>query len=325
MKTRRAQRLHQVAAATLACAAVAAGLALAPSIGGPSGTALAQNTTRTPTPTATRRPGAIARLLLKGLNRNSPDGAGTITAQMRLQNDGTWNSTTFEWVPSNDTVQLARETQDGRLRAEFAFFEDTPNGPVEVYRHTERNAPFCVFSDANNRCNGIPIVNGEYRWPDSDGKPGSSTPVKPVRYTLEVNAFGYIDGDDFDTFGNWNNTASFDVEFGEPDESAQLPRQTGRAAITAPRDGSVLKGIVTIRGTATSNNFAFYKFEFEDERCAAGVCFVADGKRAVANGPLLRWDTRSVPNGTFLLRLVVVDRFGRELGQVPRIRITIQN
>ena len=46
---------------------------------------------------------------------------------------------------------------------------------------------------------------------------------------------------------------------------------------------------------------------------------------AVNNGVLLRWDTRTVPNGTYLLRLVVVDRFGRELGQMPRIRIAIQN
>jgi hypothetical protein len=321
MKTTSTRRVRQAAVVTLVVAAAALGLAQPPV----AATITAQGNTLTPTPTATRRPGGASRLLLKGVRKNSPDGVGTIAAQMRLQDDGSWSSTTFEWVPAGETVQLARNTENGRLRAEFAFFESTPNGLVEVYRHTERNAPFCLFGDSNGRCNPMPQVNGEYRWPDSDGSPGSGRAVNPGTYTLEVNAFGYVDGDDFNTFGNWSNTANFDIEFGAEEPAVRLPPQTGRAVIAAPRDGSALKGIVNIRGSATSNNFAFYKFEFEDARCANGVCFVADGKRQVNNGTLLRWDTRSVPNGDYVLRMVVVDKFGRELGQVPRVRIRIQN
>jgi hypothetical protein len=82
---------------------------------------------------------------------------------------------------------------------------------------------------------------------------------------------------------------------------------------------------VNIAGSADVRNFWYYKFEFVDSRCANGVCFVADGKRAVRNGTLLQWDTRSVPNGTYVLRLVVVDTSGRVLSTMPRITITIRN
>ncbi|MFC1463788.1 MAG: hypothetical protein ACFLMY_02955 [Candidatus Brachytrichaceae bacterium NZ_4S206] len=288
----------------------------------PSVPASAQGATATVTPTPTPRPGARLRLTLKGVNRNSPDGAGTIAAQFRSQDDGEWGGATFEWLPSPETVKLAREKQGGRLRAEFVFFEETPNGPVEVYRHVERNAPFCAFGDRNGRCNPMPIVNGVYRWPDSDGKPGSGSPVKPGRYTLEINGFAYVDGDEGNFFGNWNSAPQFTIEF---EEVTELPALAGRAAITSPRSGATLRGIVNLRGTATANNFGFYKFELVDPRCESSVCFVADGKRPVSNGLLLRWDTRTIPNGNYMLQLVVVDKFGRALPNPPRIRIRVQN
>lgn len=288
----------------------------------PSAPASAQSATATVTPTPTPRPGARLRLALKGVNRNSPDGVGTITAQFRSQDDGEWGGATFEWLPSLETVKLAREKQGGRLRAEFVFFEETPNGLVEVYRHVERNAPFCAFGDRNGRCNPMPIVNGIYRWPDSDGKPGSGSPVKPGKYTLEINGFAYVDGDEGNFFGNWNSAPQFTIEF---EELTELPALAGRAAITSPRSGATLRGVVNLRGTATANNFGFYKFELVDPRCESGVCFVADGKRPVSNGLLLRWDTRTIPNGNYVLQLVVVDKFGRTLPNPPRIRIRVQN
>lgn len=284
--------------------------------------ASAQSATATVTPTPTPRAGARLRLALKGVNRNSPDGVGTLTAQFRSQDDGEWVGATFEWLPSPETVKLARNKRSGRLRAEFVFFEETLNGPVEVYRHVERNAPFCAFGDRNGRCNPMPIVNGVYRWPDSDGKPGSSSPVKPGRYTLEINAFAYVDGDKGNFFANWNSSPQFAIEF---EERTELPVLAGRAAITSPRSGATLRGIVNLRGTATANNFGFYKFELIDPRCAGGVCFVADGKRPVSNGTLLRWDTRTIPNGDYVLQLVVVDKFGRTLPNPPHIRIRLQN
>lgn len=280
------------------------------------------STTATATTTATPRPSARLRLRLKGVNKNSPDGVGTITARTRLQDDGDWNATTFEWVPSPQTVGLAKNTPGGRLRAEFAVFEETATGPVEVYRHVERNAPFCLFRDTNGRCNPMPFVNGEYRWPDSDGRPGSGSPVRPGKYALEINGFAYVDGDEGNSLGNWNSSPQFTIEF---EAVPDLPALVGRAAITAPRNGHTLSGIVTIWGTAAANHFAFYKFELVDARCAGGVCFVADSKRPVSNGPLLRWDTRTIPDGEYVLQLVVVDRFGRTLPNPPRIRIRVRN
>jgi hypothetical protein len=56
------------------------------------------------------------------------------------------------------------------------------------------------------------------------------------------------------------------------------------------------------------------------------VCFVADAHWPVTtNGVLLRWDTRSVPNGAYVLHLAVVAKDGRVWPQIPRITVTIAN
>ncbi len=302
----------------VSCAAIAAGAVMACP---PADTVVAQSATATVTPTP--RPAARLRLMLRGVNQNSPDGAGTITARFRSQADGEWLGPTFEWLPSAETVKQVKAA-GGRLRAEFVFFEETPNGWTEVYRHVERNAPFCAFGDRDGRCNPMPVVNGIYRWPDSDGRPGSGSAVKPGRYLLEINGFAYVDGDEANFFGNWSGSPQFTIELAEVTSDA-LPPLIGRATIAAPRNGSTVKGIVNLRGTATANNFAYYKFELMDARCEGGVCFVAEARRPVSNGILLRWDTRTVPNGNYVLQLVVVDRFGRALPNPPRIRVRVQN
>jgi len=90
--------------------------------------------------------------------------------------------------------------------------------------------------------------------------------------------------------------------------------QTGRAEITQPKDGDVVRGTIAVMGTAACIGFAYYKFEFVDARCGAtGLCFVA-GKftKAVESGRLMNWDTTrtwdngSMPNGVWRLRLTVV-------------------
>lgn len=117
---------------------------------------------------------------------------------------------------------------------------------------------------------------------------------------------------------------------------------SGDAKITSPVSGSSISGVVPVYGTVTCNEFRYFKFEFEDARCARGACFVAGPPaqcnntevicpaeygftRPVFDGVLMNWDTRTVPNGTYVLRLVAVGAQGRILGKIARVRITIQN
>lgn len=117
---------------------------------------------------------------------------------------------------------------------------------------------------------------------------------------------------------------------------------SGQVEITLPASGSTISGVVFVYGTVICNEFRYYKFEFEDPRCDRGICFVAGPPpqcndttvicsaefgftRPVINGLLMRWDTTTIPNGTYILRLVAVGAQGRVLNKIARIQITIQN
>lgn len=278
----------------------------------------------TPTATPTRRPGSVARLLLRGANSKSPDGAGSdITANVVLPPDGLWQGQAFEF-------QLIEGASPS---VEFAVFKRDPasDARVEVYRHVERNPPWCLFGDADGKCNSMPLVGGQFRWPDSDDAPGSGRPVESGDYVMEVIATGNLDLGG----GSWRKREAEDnaIYFAiDQTFDVPLPRQVGRAALLAPPSGSAVSGVVVVRGTATSNNFAYYKFELLDPRCANGVCFLREFRRPVANGVLWRWDTRAplpngvvLPNGTWTMQLVVVDRWERPLPDKPAVTFTLQN
>ena len=116
---------------------------------------------------------------------------------------------------------------------------------------------------------------------------------------------------------------------------------TGLTQITVPTSGSVLKGQVSVTGTAACDGFVYYKFVFEDARCARSQCFVAgprvqcgaescpvpetDFTQPVTNGRLMTWDTTKFPNGTYKLALIAVGIRGGELPQRARILVTIKN
>ncbi|MCL6509397.1 MAG: hypothetical protein K6U78_01775 [Anaerolineae bacterium] len=281
------------------------------------------NVTPTPSVTPTRSARAYLVMRLRGVNTRSPDGAGSdIKATVLLPAEGVWAGRGFEFQ---------RIEGSPIATVEFTIYRRDPNSPggrVEVYRHVERNPPWCPFGDANGVCNPIPVVNGQPTWPDSDDAFGSGRPVQPGDYVMEVIATGVVSG-------SWRKREaednaiyfSIDTTWEEP-----LPPLSGRAAIAAPRNGITVKGVVVIRGTATANNFSYYKFELLDPRCEGGVCFLQRFDRRVVNGVLWRWDTRQplpngvvLPNGTWTMQLVVVDRWERPLPNKPTLRFTVSN
>lgn len=85
--------------------------------------------------------------------------------------------------------------------------------------------------------------------------------------------------------------------------------------ITFPRQGEVLDGIGTfsITGTASIDNFQFYKLELglgDDPKEFWSIDDVQE--EPVVDGILIRnWNTGALPNGTYTLRLTVVDNQGQ--------------
>ena len=95
----------------------------------------------------------------------------------------------------------------------------------------------------------------------------------------------------------------------------------GRAAITSPGVNQTLAGVVPVNGTATHENFQYYKLEY----LAGGAYNYFDGaNNPVVGGRLGVFDTTSLPNGAYTIRIVVVDNTGNF--PVPcEVPVVIQN
>lgn len=275
--------------------------------------------------TPTRRP--VPKFGLNAVAGPSPKVDGQIGGeQVRMQADlPSSDQPGRQFYPDLFKFKLREDKIQNGTRAIFIVRDSNGN---EVYKHTENNVPYCLFgNDSNQPCRGIPSDNEGYLyWPESDGRPAQ--PVQPGRYFLSafIKNGNNIICNTIEDFV-FDIKITFEASPPTPAQTVFLPASAGSAAITLPVNDQIWQGIVTIRGTATVRNFAYYKFEFEDSNLCqpTGGCFVADAKRAVRNGVLYKLDTRKFPNGTYLLRLLVVDRAGRVLSTIPRITITIQN
>jgi hypothetical protein len=88
-----------------------------------------------------------------------------------------------------------------------------------------------------------------------------------------------------------------------------LAQQSG---ITEPKPGSTVAGVVQIKGTAVHPQFQRYELYFSPEPVTnSSWVFIGEAHRTpVVNGVLGAWDSRSVPDGRYSLRLRVVRRDG---------------
>jgi hypothetical protein len=91
--------------------------------------------------------------------------------------------------------------------------------------------------------------------------------------------------------------------------------------LTEPADGAEVREIVTLKGTATMQNFAFYKYEIQRPGDPIWLTVFA-GKTPVRDGELGQWNTNTLNTGDYLLRLVVTDNQGQSLPPcVIRVRV----
>ncbi len=83
-----------------------------------------------------------------------------------------------------------------------------------------------------------------------------------------------------------------------------------RAVITSPGVGAVLSGPTEIVGTAQHENFQFYKLEFGIGNNPQQWSYFGGQETPVVNGVLGMFDASALPNGTYTIRVVVVDKTG---------------
>jgi hypothetical protein len=89
--------------------------------------------------------------------------------------------------------------------------------------------------------------------------------------------------------------------------AARLPAQgTGAPAITSPAVGQVLQGQVAIRGTSEVPNFASAELAFAYAGDQTNTWFVIQTTaQPVVNDVLAGWDTSTISDGDYVLRLRV--------------------
>ena len=82
--------------------------------------------------------------------------------------------------------------------------------------------------------------------------------------------------------------------------------------ITSPEPGKDVNGIVNIIGTANVPNFGFYKYEIAPMG-AQNWATISAYREQVREDTLGEWNTASLTNGDYFLRLVITDNVGVSL------------
>jgi hypothetical protein len=82
----------------------------------------------------------------------------------------------------------------------------------------------------------------------------------------------------------------------------------GFADITRPEDGEVLRGVVTIEGSAAHPAFVAYELSFAYDPNPTDTWFpiVDDFQTPITDGRLGLWDTTGITDGNYQLRLYVI-------------------
>lgn len=84
----------------------------------------------------------------------------------------------------------------------------------------------------------------------------------------------------------------------------------GQIEIAAPQNGQEVSGVVEVLGSASIQNFGFYKLEMKLPDDLNWLTLQA-GNITIQNGKLGDWDTRRLSPGEYQLGLVVVDNQAR--------------
>jgi len=108
-----------------------------------------------------------------------------------------------------------------------------------------------------------------------------------------------------------------------PTSASPLACRNSSATISAPTMDSQVTDIIEVRGTATHPILQYWKVEYRTDG-NTNYAMLGNGDAPIVNEVLARLATRTLPNGVYWLRLMVVQKDG----QYPppcEIRFTIAN
>jgi hypothetical protein len=111
----------------------------------------------------------------------------------------------------------------------------------------------------------------------------------------------------------------------EPQVFAAPSCADARSVISGLGMGQVVSGAVAIGGSATFDNFQYYKLEYAPGANAGGGFVYFDGRSVpIEGGALGTLNTAVLPNGEYTIRLTVVDQTGNYASPCD-VNIVIQN
>jgi len=85
------------------------------------------------------------------------------------------------------------------------------------------------------------------------------------------------------------------------------PRSVSAPRLDTPRPGDALQGVVTITGSTDLENFRSAEVAFRYESDPENTWFlIQQSSQPVSNGPLAQWDTTTIADGSYRLRLQVL-------------------
>ena len=88
------------------------------------------------------------------------------------------------------------------------------------------------------------------------------------------------------------------------------PKSAAETGITSPATGDAVMGTVTIRGTATIDNFQRYELYLIPDGALVQRIWLTTVERVVVDGPLFEWFTPPYPDGRYNLQLRLVTQTG---------------
>ncbi len=96
-----------------------------------------------------------------------------------------------------------------------------------------------------------------------------------------------------------------------------------REVIVSPGENAIVRGLSTIQGTANHDKFQYYKIEYAPAG-TENFAYLGGGPSPVVDGTLLNFDSHTLPNGSWTIRLIVVDQTGNFLDPCA-VTVQIQN
>ncbi len=106
--------------------------------------------------------------------------------------------------------------------------------------------------------------------------------------------------------------------------SAVMAQGATSPVITAPTEGQILRGQVSITGTTDIPNFASAELDFAYASDSTGSWFLIQTfSQPVVNSAIATWDTTSISDGDYVLRLRVTLQDGST--QDATVKVKVQN